>query len=74
VDAVVGLIWEQRVVRIPAAGGEGAVAGEEEPVVRVADHAHQEGRHRILIDDAVAELAADLDQASGRVRGTDLEA
>jgi len=73
VNPVVGLVGEQRVVRVATPGCESAIAGEEDPVVGVAHHAHQEGRHRIVIGDAVEQLATDLNQTSHRVRGPELE-
>ena len=32
--------------------------------IRIADQAHQEGRHRVVVDDAIEGLASDLDEAA----------
>ncbi len=42
-NLVDGLVGEERVVGIDAPGGEGRVAADEQPVIAVADHAHQKG-------------------------------
>ena len=64
VDAVVGVVRKQSMVRVPAAGGERSGAGNEHPLIGIAHDAHQKRRHRIAVDDAVKALAADLNLLS----------
>ena len=60
-------------IRIAPAGRERARARHEHPVIRVAHQAHQKGRHRIGIDDAVIPFAANSQgrlPRAARARGT----
>jgi hypothetical protein len=72
-------VREQRRVGVDPPGGEPAVAGDEHPQVGGADDAHEEGRHRVDVADAVVALAAEgdgaaLDRGVGRPVGAVAEA
>ena len=62
VDAVNGLVGEEGVVGVGAAGAERAVAGEEKPDVGAADDVHEEHRHAVDIRDAVVASAEAVDE------------
>src|ERR1039458_1601860 len=58
-DLVHGLVGEERVVGINAPCGEWGVAANEQPVIAVADHAHQKGIE--LVDMANADVGLTID-------------
>ena len=70
-DLVVGVVGEEGVVAVDPAGGESAVAGDEHPVVRMADNAHEEGTHPVNGTDLVIRLPSEgyLLSGGGGFRG-----
>ena len=60
---VLGDVGEERDPRVLPARGEAAVAGDEEPVVGVAHHAHEERAHPLGVVDDVELVAQDLGEA-----------
>ena len=62
VQAVVRHVREERSAGVTPAGGERSARRDEHPPVAVADHAHQERRHAVDVDDPVVQLAVDLDE------------
>ena len=68
-ELVLGDVREEGEAGVPAAGGEPAVAGHEEPVVGIADHAHEEGAHPLGLVDDVERVAGDLGKASRGGKG-----
>ena len=74
VDAVVRVVGEERVVRIPATGCESPIAGEEEPVIRIAHQVHEERGHAVQVRDPKELLTVQIDEgalhgALGKMKG-----
>ncbi len=67
VELVVGHVGEERPVGVDAPRRQAAPAGDVHPVIRVADHAHQERRHPVDFRDSVGRLAANQGRAVGRL-------
>ena len=62
-DLVDRVIGEQGVVPISSSGRQGPVAGDEHPVIGIADDGHEEVRHLIVVAYLVETFALDLRKA-----------
>jgi len=60
-DFIVRRIWEQRQVGMAAAGGQRPGAGEEQPMIGIADQGHEKGAQAVVICDLVEILAVQRD-------------
>ncbi len=56
VDPVFRVVRQECVVRVPSSCRESSVAGDEQPVIRAAHNAHEEGGHAIVVSDTVEPL------------------
>lgn len=64
-DLVVGVVGEERILRIHAAGREPPGARDEEPHVTGAHERHEERGHPVIARDAVEAAAVQVDQGGG---------
>ena len=65
-NLVVGLVGKEGGFCVDAAGRQPACAGDEKPVIGAADQAHEEGRHLVIVVNAVIGLAQHLYICAGR--------
>ena len=63
-DFIIGVVREEREIRVAASSGQRAIAGNKHPMVGAADDAHEERPHPVIIGNPIKALALQVNLAS----------